>query len=280
MSVATNATLAQVLAESSALIEMVTVNRSRRYRVGDKLFASVTSALRVLDKPALVRWSGAVQRDHDVEAFISLVQDMSGILPKGEGLRKIALDRIGHKLACYIKRDTAGDIGTQMHALIEYELKRRLGYHGLEKPVLPNNAEGEAALWAYLHFEDWEKSVGLVPVAMECKVSSAYAYAGRFDLLSYVEDALSILDWKTGKDIYVEAHLQNAAYRHATNETLARLNRPERVTKGHLVLLPKIVESDTSWKVVAIGDDTNALNAFLAALSVWYALEDMKKGAR
>lgn len=267
--------LGALLAAESAKLETVTVNRARRYKVGDRLLPSVTNAIGVLDKPALVHWSGDVQRTHDLDCFVALAKDLNGTLPHGEALRQIALDRIGTKLACYIKRDAAGETGTKTHALIEYELKKRLGYAGLEEP----DASDEAALWAFLHFEAWAKTVDLVPIAMECAVWSDHGFAGRFDLLATVNGALSILDWKTGKDIYAEAHLQNAAYRMAVNEGLARcgVDPARRVTQGHIVLLPKQVDSATTWKVATIEDDAPAQRAFLAALETWSAMDAMKK---
>ncbi len=273
--------LGQVLAEDSAKLETVTVNRSRRYLpVGGSLVPSVTTALSVLDKPALIHWSGTVERELCVESFAALVSDFHGeVFPTDpDVVRRLSLDRIGTKLACYRKRDEAGETGTAAHALIEYHLKRRLGFAGLSEPEVPPGPLGEAALWAYLHFEEYAKGADLEPVAMEIGVWSAEGFAGRLDLLAYVNGRLSILDWKTGKDVYAEAHLQNAAYRCALNERLSALGRSERVTAGHIVLLPKQIQSETSWRVVEIGDDSNALEAFRSALRLWRAMDALKKG--
>lgn len=277
--------LGALLAEESAKLETVTVNRARRYLCPNgRLYPSVTNAIGVMDKPALVHWSGMVERELCIESAVSLIRDFRADdlheAPNPEAFGRLLTDRIGTKLACYRKRDEAGDIGTLAHALIEYHLRRRLGFAGLSEPEVPNNAQGEAALSAYLHFEEFAKRTDLEPVAMEVAVWSERGFAGRLDLLARVEGELSILDHKTGKDLYSEAYLQNAAYRMALNERLAALGRSERVTAGHLVLLPKAIDAGQQFRVGEIKDDTKAREAFLCALDLWSAMERMKKNGR
>lgn len=276
---ATTVDLGAILAEESAKLETAMQGRSRRYLTPGKTFVpSVTTVLGVLDKPALVHWSGTVERELCVESFVSMAVDLNGSMPgDGETIRRLVVDRIGAKLACYRKLHEAGSVGTNAHALIEHHLKVKLGFHGMSEPEIPSGKQGEAALWAYLQFEDYAKDAGLEPVAMEVGVWSEAGFAGRLDLLARVKDELSILDWKTGKDIYPEAKYQNAGYRLALNQRLDALGRSERVVAGHIVLLPKNVDSDAKFRVEAIGDDTEALDVFLSALRLWRALESFKK---
>ncbi len=273
--------LGAILAEDSAKLETAMQGRSRRYLAEGKFLPSVTSVLQVLDKPALVHWSGTVERELCVDSFVSMAVDLNGSMPgDADTIRRLAIDRIGTKLACYRKRDEAGNIGTLAHALIEHSHKRRLGFHGLSEPEVPSGKSGESALWAYLQYEEYAKESELEPVAMEIGVWSEAGFAGRFDLLARVKGELSILDYKTGKDIYPEAMYQNAGYRLATNQRLQALGRDERVGAGHIVLLPKDADSDAKFRVEAIGDDREALDVFLRALDLWRALEAFKKAGK
>ena len=74
-------------------------------------------------------------------------------------------------------------------------------------------------------------------------VSHKYGYAGTADLLAEVNGVLTLVDWKTGKSVYREAHLQNAAYRQAVREM--GLGDPQQ---GLILRLPKSTEDSQTLK--------------------------------
>src|SRR5262249_4569544 len=108
-------------------------------------------------------------------------------------------------------KQQAATIGTAVHAGIEWHLRTQLGEDAGPAPSLP-----EAAVWAVESWKDWAQSVTLEPLAIERVVyCEDCGYAGTLDLYARVRGRLTVVDWKTGRAIYPEAFLQNAAYRHA-----------------------------------------------------------------
>ena len=122
----------------------------------------------------------------------------------------------------------------------------------------------DAAQWAFMAWEDWRKSVDLKPIAVEQVVySKKYGYAGTLDLLAEVNGVLTVIDWKTGKAVYSEAHLQNAAYRQAIREM--GHGDPQQ---GIVVRLPKNIE-DPEFEAVIADDEEKSFDTFLHVLELW-----------
>ena len=160
----------------------------------------------------------------------------------------------------------AGDIGSQTHALIEWTMRTQL----MQK-VGPSPRITDAAQWAFMAWEDWRKSVKLKPIFIEQTVySENYGYAGTMDLLAEVEGVLTVVDWKTGKAVYSESHLQNAAYRQAIREM--GHGDPKQ---GLIVRLPK-VETDPNFEVVAAKPENLMFPKFLDAMSLWQWQQEME----
>ena len=140
--------------------------------------------------------------------------------------------RIGKTKAHAKELAKAADIGTEAHALIEWTLRSEL-----KQAVGPEPRISDKAQWAFMAWEDWRKQANLVPLAVEQMVwSSKHGYAGTMDL--YCELDLPsggrgrvVTDWKTGKGIYAESSLQNAAYVEAMLEMgqIGRASCRERV---------------------------------------------------
>jgi hypothetical protein len=119
-------------------------------------------------------------------------------------------------------------------------------------------------------WEDWANSAALEPVAIEETVwSDRHGFAGTADLVARVDGAMTLLDWKTGKAVYPEAWLQNAAYRVAWNEC-SENGRPP-VTRGIVVRLPK-VEGDPAPEAVEVTDYFHWFTVFMHAKELWHAL--------
>lgn len=99
----------------------------------------------------------------------------------------------------------AGDIGTEVHALIEAHVK------GL---ILPDASE--QALRSYGAFLRWESRNSLEYIHSELRVvCEEHEFGGTIDIIARSGDMLWLIDPKSSKAIYDEFILQVAAYRHA-----------------------------------------------------------------
>jgi len=147
-----------------------------RYKNKDgKLVPGVTTALNILNKPALVKWANNL------------------------GLQGIDSNKY---------RDKMGDIGTLAHYLI-------LCYFKQEKPDTSEYSKDDIdkAENCMLSFYEWEKTHPLEPILVEEPlVSENHQYGGTIDLLTKINGDLTLVDFKTGKAIYPEMLYQVAAY--------------------------------------------------------------------
>lgn len=136
----------------------------------------------------------------------------------------------------------AGEIGTSIHAMIQWTLRQELGEDPGQRPVLSDPAEVAVMSWS-----DWWRSKGLVPVRIEQPIwHPTLGYAGTIDLIAEGHDGLSLWDWKSSAGIYETHHMQAAAYVHAAN-----LWAP--VSPGGIVKMPKDINGDLSVTEVPIG---------------------------
>jgi hypothetical protein len=137
---------------------------------------SVTTALGILAKPALVPWANKL------------------------GLQGIDSSK-------YV--DSKARIGTLAHALILADLK------GIEPDPREFTAvEMDQAENAFLKWLTWRKLHVIEPILVEeGLVSEVHRYGGIIDFYGMVDGVPTLLDFKTGKAIYDEMSYQVAAYR-------------------------------------------------------------------
>ena len=256
---------------------------SRQYQTPDgERYDSVTSILSVVGKPALINWAANTERALVIEAASNLWED---IPINGKKMSRTAYvatltERIGKQKAHQKELAKAADIGSQVHALIEWNLRRELG-----QIVGPEPTVQDKAAWAFMSYEDWRKATKLVPVAIEQVVwSTQHRYAGTMDLFADVliepyGSCHVVLDWKTGKGIYPEALLQNAAYVQA----LIEMGHATTLVHGAVVRLPK-VETDPEFEVRIITpeEQVELFNVFVNVKALWdwsQAIEAARKVA-
>jgi hypothetical protein len=153
----------------------------------------------------------------------------------------------------------AGEIGTQAHHLIEWAIRKALGQKVGPEPKVVDDAQ-----WAFMAFEDWARSVALKPIFIEQTVfSRVHGYAGTMDLLAEIEGRIELVDFKTGKAIYAETHLQNVAYQVAVSEM-----GHAQPQGGRIVRLPK-VQTDPAFEVAMVPPTVDLFPVFLAVKDVW-----------
>ncbi|HAM41717.1 MAG TPA: hypothetical protein DCP69_10390 [Candidatus Omnitrophica bacterium] len=242
----------------------------------------MTSILSVVGKPALINWAANTERALVIEAASNLWED---IPINGKKMSRTAYvatltERIGKQKAHQKELAKAADIGSQVHALIEWNLRRELG-----QIVGPEPTVQDKAAWAFMSYEDWRKATKLVPVAIEQVVwSTQHRYAGTMDLFADVliepyGSCHVVLDWKTGKGIYPEALLQNAAYVQA----LIEMGHATTLVHGAVVRLPK-VETDPEFEVRIITpeEQVELFKVFVNVKALWdwsQAIEAARKVA-
>jgi hypothetical protein len=250
---------------------------------------SVTTILGAISKPALVSWAAKEERLACVEAAADLHAEVMGQpqprqLPRSMYL--LALEqRLGTTKAHVKTLAKASDIGTAAHAKIEWVLRRDLGQRVGPEPLVP-----AAAGVAVRAFDEWRAAVRLQPHLIEQTVySRTHAYAGTMDLLATLDSAAllallerqgavaatlgdwlrtratvcALIDFKTGKGIYGEAHLQSVAYQRA----LAEMGHG-RADGGLIVRLPKTT-TDPGFEVAVVPPARDLFPTFLATRQLW-----------
>jgi len=242
----------------------------RYYESEGKKLPSVTTLLNIIAKPALVHWAAKIERELVFAASVEYYQELSGAGQESCQFYLQHLEqRVGKSRAHQRVLTEAGEIGNQAHARIEYELQTELGIQcEFDQPTITHLA----AQQAYDAWKDWRAQTNMRPIAIEqVIVSDKHGYAGTLDLLAEVSGVLSVLDWKTGKAIYAEALLQNAAYRGAVREM--GIGDPKQ---GFIIRLPKLVD-DPGFEVRDAGDEDSNLKAFLATRDLWQWLKTAEK---
>ena len=234
--------------------------QGRFYDIDGEAFPSVTHILGVIGKPALIHWAANQERDLVTEAAADLYLDLLKTQPMS---RPVYVQTLGGRLGVVRahKRtlEKAGAIGQQVHALIEWTLRRQLN-----QEIGPEPKVEEPARWAFLRFQQWAQSVDLQPRLIEQTVwSRTHRYAGTMDLLADVNGVLTLVDFKTGKAVYPEAYLQNVAYQVALTEMGHAIP-----SAGLIVRLPK-VRTDPDFELAPVPPVETLLPVFLAVRQVW-----------
>jgi hypothetical protein len=175
--------------------------------------------------------------------------------------------RLGKTKANQKELAKASEIGSQAHAWIENYIKAQLMHD-----VGPYSVISPQAMLAVGAWERWKNSVNFKPLLCEQAVwSHEHKYAGTMDLLAEINGRPTLIDWKTGKKVYEEAKLQNAAYRVAMVEMGVLPNLYE--CDGMIVRLPK-VDTDPEFQVVPVTEDVgNLFEVFLHVKHLWQWLQ-------
>jgi hypothetical protein len=235
----------------------------RFYVIDGVRYPSVTTILAAINKPALVPWAANREREKVSAAAADLyatwaAQTVRPQLPRAAFLSTLHA-ALGPVRAHEKILEDAGNIGSQVHKYIEWAIRMRLGAVAGPEPVI--TAE---AMHGFRVFDSWAASVRLKPVLVERTVhSTVHGYAGTMDLLARVHGKLVLLDFKTGKAVYPEAFLQNAAYRMAAHE----MGYPP--VGGLVVRLPKVV-TDPAMEVVPVPSVVDLFPVFLATQALWH----------
>lgn len=235
-------------------------------------YISATNVLDAISKPALYNWYAKQEREMCLEVFADwyfdryenpIIQDRAVFIKSIEGI--IGKEKKGKR-----ELEKAGDIGTQIHSLIEWTNRGLLALKRGKRPEVCDEAE-----WGFMAYEDKAKEIELEPMYVEQVVfSRKFKYAGTLDLIARVlwrgEKAITIIDFKSGKAIYGEAKCQAAAYFQAVVEMC--LANPQIAL---ILRLPKII-GDPEPELQQVDNLSYHFEAFLhaAALREWQILQE------
>lgn len=233
----------------------------------------VTSAIGVMDKPALVKWAANVQAEADEQAALDMYLDgtPTGLSP--QAWLAMFRDRVGHTRKHLDILKKAGDLGTAVHALIEERVGELLGE---SRPIPDNVTITDEALYVFTGWEEWQERVQFMPVATEFPICHrGLGYAGTPDVLAWLnpypdvegcEPQLMLPDWKTSSGLYWEHDIQNAAYRTALID-MEVLTEP---IDGYLLRVPKSLEDQKPFEghTVSKDDDERLMGVFKACLTI------------
>lgn len=177
-------------------------DRSGFYATPAGRFMSVTTILsNGIPKPALMHWAAFEAAQCAVDNIPSLVR------ARGESAR---LDmRSWIQRAAERKRDTAANLGTLIHGIVEARV--------LGQPTPDLTDEQRPFVEAFDRFlNDWQPDYEATELTV---ANPEIGYAGTLDFIARIPaltDEILMGDYKTGKSVYPEVGLQLAAYRRAT----------------------------------------------------------------
>ena len=201
---------------------------------------SVTTILDCIAKPALVGWSFREARKATLGVARELYNEYAASGADAASFAA-AVDAKAPK-SQYNLPKTAADIGTLVHKRIESEMRAELGldYEDVEIPefeVVSGRRREHPAWSSYQAYLAWRRAHDVRPVELEKRVYSLQlGYAGTTDLEAYVDDVLTIADFKTSAAVYDEYKLQIAAYRRAYQEMSGDFDSP---IGGLVIRFPK-----------------------------------------
>lgn len=197
----------------------------------DKPYVSVTTVVDIIAKPALMYWFGG-------QVYKAMVVDPT--LSKKEAFSN-----------AFALNKKSKDRGTAVHSIVE-------AWKNIDE-VKGKDSQYRGYAEA---FEKWLEDNDVKVIENEKTVQSEkYKYAGTLDMLAEINGDLTVIDFKTGKDLYPEVHLQLSAYKRACEES------------GHDVeeTMAVLLNEDGTYKQ-EIGKDK--FGGFLAAMKLWAEYND------
>lgn len=232
-------------------VELVFEPVRHRYTVNGQVTPSVTTVLKVVNKPALVPWA--------VKMSVEYMQEQ---LVAGKAYDEMELVEMlaGAKRAHYGVKDKAANMGKIVHDWWEQYIKWKLGQaKAPEWPVNPTVAK------AVENLVMWEAEHGVQFLDSEVPLySRKYGYVGTMDFPFIMDGKLYVGDLKTSNAIYFEYYVQTAAYRMAREEEF-----PQEKYSGQVIIRVGKTEEDLAKgveiRVLEDEDDYALLKSFFTS---------------
>jgi len=234
--------------------------RQYRQKSTGQAVKGITTILSILSKPALVPWGYSQGMNNFNRLMAWIAQNHSELM---EQLKSFIENPL------YEKRDKAADAGILAHSFFENHIKGLPDpfREGIPQDVL-SKAEG-----CYITFLDWEKSNSIKYIDSEVELTSEeLPMGGTIDAI--IQGTLTpvgmvdILDYKTGKDIYLEAKIQVKSYGKLWTE-----HHPELPVAGFHIL--RLGENGEFTHKYFPNLDEKYFNIFLDCLDISVKLNDL-----
>ena len=234
------------------------------YRINGVKFSRVTSALSVINKPALVPWARNQAFEKVRETWLDPQWSPSFDAAKtaeslGEWIDEFLEEA---KRRANATKETAAELGTQAHALIHRLLEGdasaaeeipdelRPAVHGAAQFLRDNGIQP-----AHTEFTVWSPDVGI---------------AGTIDGVGWRNGNVVIWDWKRSKGIYPEMALQLGAY-----ARLFELTTGQAVNEAWVVRLPQAMPENGAalYEARQVSDIADCWRNYTLALNLQSALK-------
>lgn len=195
-----------------------------------------------------------------VEYNLPSVTTYQEALPKGAGF----MEWLKNNADADKLRDEAGELGSEVHRLIDNQMKGELPCYNDIPTYIPEARR--VMIWErYLMWLNWWCHLPELEV-----VSSEYIiydldllYAGTVDLIARFNDEYFIFDWKTGNSIYNSASVQLSAYVKAYEKM-----NDVKISKAIIVHInPKL--NKNGWREYEIDDIDYYFDIFLSCQKLW-----------
>jgi hypothetical protein len=198
-------------------------------------YVSVTTVLKVLDKPSLMYWAKR-------EVYRACLVNPS--ISEDDAIR-----------APEVTSAKACSRGTTVHSLVENYKKGEDYLNNVDEFFKPYAKA----------FDNFVREHQVEVIENERSVvSTKYGYAGTLDLLARIgpEKKVYLLDIKTGKDVYPEAFIQLSAYKQALHEAGVEVD-------AMAVVLLKTGPNGNPTGTYKFEQGEPCLKVFLAAMKIW-----------
>jgi hypothetical protein len=246
----------------------------------DDLYHSVTTYLKILDKPWLPRWYSKIAAENAVELMMEMQYGNGELFrPFISEDNEIDWEDIAKLLgeSPTWERDLAGERGDKVHEICEELLRRSNGNVKIAAAHWELMQDGyltESVIRRVEYFMDFLAENDVRVVAIEPMLyNDTHGYAGSCDCILYINDALYFVDLKTSAIIDETYGLQVAAYAHAEfiiDELGNRLPMPEGSNEAEGAVLQLL---DYSAKLVEVDISEEMFEAFISLILVrrlWY----------
>lgn len=237
-----------------------------------EVVVGTTTAIGMLNKPALPMWgfnTGKEPRFKSIDEAAETTNCNLKKLKKEEAIRwAFGVGQERKYQSLYGQRDKAANIGTIAHTILQVREQ------GLE--VDNSNIDEEAwnlALKCVESHDKWFEGMTIETIFVEKElVSEVYRYGGKIDKYAYVTKEETLIDYKSGKDIYDEYWVQLTAYINLL------LENGHPVKRATLVNMPKT--KGDNFKIDSKSVDSlfeaGYFEMFLAAKDAYYAAQKIK----
>lgn len=221
-----------------------------------KPLLGVTSVLSVISKPALVQWSAneAIKYIKENLSYKRLKLFKKGYLVIKDKVLEEA--RMAHR----IKKEVAGDWGTELHKAVEDWIKEK---------VIPTRLFQENQIIAFDNFVKWSKDNKVKFLESEKHIWSEKLWIGGIcDMVIEMDGKKYIADIKTSSGIYNEAFFQMGAYDMCLEEM------GTKDISGYIVINLK---KDGKMEIKETNDMLQNREAFKFALGLYKIVNSLKK---